>query len=78
MLVVVLFENTELDLITKANAEDLQSIYHKTVAEKFAFEKRLMVKELQTYGIQAILTPPEKLTINTINKYLEIKARGLL
>ena len=78
MLVVVLFENTELDTIIKTNAEDLQSIYHKTIAEKFAFEKRLMVKELQKHGIQAILTPPEKLTINTINKYLEIKARGLL
>tara|TARA_R110002111_G_scaffold256152_1_gene323122 strand:+ start:7158 stop:8402 length:1245 start_codon:yes stop_codon:yes gene_type:complete len=78
MLVVVLFENTELEIIIKENAEDLQSIYHKTIAEKFAFEKRLMVKELQKHGIQAILTPPEKLTINTINKYLEIKARGLL
>ncbi len=78
MLVVVLFENTELDSIIKENAEDLQSIYHKTIAEKFTFEKRLMVKELQKHGIQAILTPPEMLTINTINKYLEIKARGLL
>ncbi|WP_431158523.1 DUF58 domain-containing protein [Winogradskyella poriferorum] len=78
MLVVVLFENTELDNIIKLNAEDLQSIYHKTIAEKFAYEKRLMVKELQKHGIQSILTPPEKLTINTINKYLEIKARGLL
>lgn len=78
MLVVVLFENTELDNIIKENAEDLQSIYHKTIAEKFAFEKRLMAKELQKHGIQTILTPPEKLTINTINKYLEIKARGLL
>ncbi|EPR74361.1 Cell division protein DivIC (FtsB), stabilizes FtsL against RasP cleavage [Winogradskyella psychrotolerans RS-3] len=78
MLVVVLFENTELDIILKENAEDLQSIYHKTIAEKFAFEKRLMVKELQKHGIQSILTAPENLTINTINKYLEIKARGLL
>lgn len=78
MLVVVLFENTELESIINENAEDLQSIYHKTIAEKFVFEKRLMVKELQKHGIQAILTPPEKLTINTINKYLEIKARGLL
>jgi uncharacterized protein (DUF58 family) len=78
MLVVVLFENTELETIIKENAEDLQSIYHKTIAEKFAFEKRLMVKELQKHGIQTILTPPENLTINTINKYLEIKARGLL
>ena len=78
MLVVVLFENTELDIILKENAEDLQSIFHKTIAEKFAFEKRLMVKELQKHGIQSILTAPENLTINTINKYLEIKARGLL
>ncbi len=78
MLVVVLFENTELDTILNENAEDLQTIYHKTIAEKFAFEKRLMVKELQKHGIQSILTAPENLTINTINKYLEIKARGLL
>lgn len=78
MLVVVLFENTELDIIINENAEDLQSIYHKTIAEKFAVEKRLMVKELQKHGIQSILTAPENLTINTINKYLEIKARGLL
>ena len=78
LLVVVLFENTELDTLISEDAEDLQAIYHKTIAEKFSFEKRLMVKELQKHGIQSILTAPEKLTINTINKYLEIKARGLL
>lgn len=78
MLVLVLFENTELDKIISEDAENLQAIYHKTIAEKFAFEKRLMVKELTKHGMQCILTPPEQLTINTINKYLEIKARGLL
>ena len=78
MLVVILFENTELDELISQDAEDLQTIYHKTIAEKFSFEKRLMIKELQKHGIQSILTAPEKLTINTINKYLEIKARGLL
>ena len=78
MLVVIIFENTELDKLISTDAEDLQTIYHKTIAEKFSFEKRLMVKELQKFGIQSILTPPEQLTINTINKYLEIKARGLL
>lgn len=78
MLVVILFENTELETLIATDAEDVQSIYHKTIAEKFAYEKRLMVKELQKHGIQSILTTPEELTINTINKYLEIKARGLL
>lgn len=78
VLVVIFFENTELETLVTENAEDLQSIYHKTIAEKFILEKRVMQKELQQYGIQTILTKPEELTINTINKYLEIKARGLL
>lgn len=78
VLVVVFFENTELESLIAQDAEDLQSIYHKTIAEKFSLEKRLMQKELKQYGIQTILTKPEQLTVNTINKYLEIKARGLL
>ena len=78
VLVVIFFENTELKELIETDAEDLQTIYHKTIAEKFSLEKRLMQKELQQYGIQTILTKPENLTINTINKYLEIKARGIL
>ncbi|SIS98825.1 Uncharacterized conserved protein, DUF58 family, contains vWF domain [Zobellia uliginosa] len=78
LLVVIFFENTELEELITKEAEDLQGIYHKTIAEKFSLEKRLMQKELQKYGIQTILTQPEKLTVNTINTYLEIKARGLL
>ena len=78
VLVLIFFENTELEELIAQDAEDLQTIYQKTIAEKFSLEKRLMQKELQQYGIQTILTKPEQLTINTINKYLEIKARGLL
>ena len=78
VLVLIFFENTELEELISQDAENLQTIYHKTIAEKFSLEKRLMQKELQQYGIQTILTKPEQLTINTINKYLEIKARGLL
>ena len=78
VLVVIFFENSELEELIATDAEDMQTIYHKTIAEKFSLEKKLMQKELQQYGIQTILTKPENLTINTINKYLEIKARGLL
>ena len=35
----------------------------------------MLVKELQHYGILSVLTSPENLTVNTINKYLELKAR---
>lgn len=78
LLVVIFFENTELYKLTSITAESTFHIFQKTIAEKFVYEKKLIVNELQRHGIQSILTAPEDLTINTINKYLEIKARGLI
>ncbi|MCB0740450.1 MAG: DUF58 domain-containing protein, partial [Chitinophagaceae bacterium] len=57
------------------SATSLEDIYIKTIAEKFSFEKRQMVKELHKNGIQSILTTPADLNVNTINKYLELKTR---
>jgi uncharacterized protein (DUF58 family) len=75
LLLVVFFENAELKSLTESRAMKLEDIYIKTIAEKFSFEKRQMVKELHKNGIQSILTTPENLTVNTINKYLELKMR---
>jgi uncharacterized protein (DUF58 family) len=75
LLLVVFFENTELKALREKPAGDLEEIYIQTIADKFAFEKRLIVKELQHCGILSLLTPPEALTVNTINKYIELKAR---
>jgi len=75
LLLVVFFENTELDKLTGSHATNVEDVYIKTIAEKFAFEKRLIAKELLKYGILSLLTSPQKLTINTINKYLELKTR---
>jgi len=78
VLVVVFFENTELQVLSEGYAQTLPEIYDQTIAQQFQFDKKLMVRELQKRGIQTILTAPEDLTVNTINKYLEIKARGLI
>ena len=78
VLVCIIFENTELSHIVANQARDLDEIYTKTIAEKIAYEKRQIVKELNTYGIQSFLTKPQDLTINTINKYLELKSRGVI
>ena len=78
VLVVIFFENTELDTLIKKKAASTPEIYHKTIAQKMEYDKKLMVKELEKHGIQAVLTRPEDLSVNTINKYLEIKARGIL
>ncbi|GAB1857201.1 DUF58 domain-containing protein [Flavobacteriaceae bacterium MHTCC 0001] len=78
LLVVIFFKNTEINKLINNKAETVQQVYDKVIAEKFDFEKRLIVNELKKYGIYSILTTPENLTVDTINKYLEIKSRGLL
>ena len=75
LLLVVFFENTELKSVVERRALSLEDIYIKTIAEKFTGEKRLMVKELHKNGIPSILTTPENLTVNAVNKYLELKTR---
>lgn len=75
LLLVIFFENTGLKQIRDQEATDIEDVYVKTIADKFAYEKRLIVKELNQHGIATILTAPENLTVQTVNKYLEIKAR---
>lgn len=78
LLVTVFFLNTELDALLTTPPLDVEGIYIQTIAEKFAFEKKEIVRELTRSGIQSILTTPKQLSVNTINKYLELKARGLI
>ncbi len=78
LLVVVFFKNTEVEDFTKKEAATTEEIYHQTIAQKFMNDKLQMMQKLRQYGIQTILTRPEDLSINTINKYLELKSRGLI
>ena len=78
LLVVIFFENTELKTLLDRQPATIEEIYTKTVAESFMYEKRQIVQTLNHYGIQTILTPPKELSVNAINKYLELKARGMV
>jgi len=78
LLVVVIFDNTELNKMTKISAKTMSDIFIKTTAEKFISEKHQIARELEKNGILSILTSPQELTINAINKYLEIKTRNLI
>jgi uncharacterized protein (DUF58 family) len=59
LLVVIFFENTELKQMLDKPAEDLEQVYNNTIAEQFSYEKKQMVKELESYGIHSILTSPK-------------------
>jgi len=78
LLVVVIFENTELMDFIHQDSSYVEDIYTQTIAQNLIFRKKQMVRKLVKYGIQTILTKPEDLSINTVNKYLELKKRGMI
>ena len=75
LLLVVFFENTSLRHLASGEVTNIERLYEKVIAEKFIGEKKLIVKELQRYGIASLLTPPGQLSVDVINRYLQIKAR---
>ena len=77
LVLVVIFENRLLEDFSAKPAKTLSEIAEKTIAAKFIFDKRLIAKELNRHGIQTILCAPQDLSIQTINRYIEIKAKGL-
>tara|TARA_B100000614_G_C14188346_1_gene344452 strand:+ start:53 stop:367 length:315 start_codon:yes stop_codon:yes gene_type:complete len=78
LLVTVFFKNTGLNSILNKDSDKVKDIYDKTIAENMAYEKRMIVKELNQLGIMTVYTSPENLTIDSLNKYLEIKSRRIL
>lgn len=79
LVVVILFKNVELlKHAREKNNKNIHEIYTQIIIEKFLYEKELIIQKLKANGIQTIYTTPQDLTVNTINKYLEIKAKGLI
>jgi len=76
LLLVVLFENTEVTNFSKKRARDLNDIYDKTIAMNVIREKKLIHAELERQGIMNISVTTETLTADVINKYLEVKSKG--
>jgi uncharacterized protein (DUF58 family) len=78
LLVVVFFENTEITTNTSGKIETLEDVYTQVTAEHYTLTKVQIAQQLRQLGIFSILTRPENLTVATINKYLELKSRGMI
>ncbi len=76
-LVVMFFENEEINDLSKKPASSLFDIYNQTVVRKYLFDKNQIKTELNNHGIYCIKSVPRELYVHTINKYLELKSRGL-
>ena len=77
-VLVVFFEDAEMNDYIRSPKQSTEEYYQHIIAEKFANEKRLIVSTLRQHGIYSVLTTPDKLSIDVINKYLEMKQRQIL
>lgn len=78
LLVVVFFENTEVSSSAAVPVDTVEGIYKQVTAETYMLTKVQLVQMLRQFGIMSILTKPENLTVASINKYLELKSRGMI
>jgi hypothetical protein len=78
VLCVILFENTELIHLYQKQVDHLEDLYIKTIADQTMYEKRMIMKELRKHGIISIYTQPSKLSVDVVNKYLELKSRQII
>lgn len=77
LLVVIMFANMELLKETDKEVIIYEDIYKKTIATSFYYDKQKIVRQLRSNSIQVVYTTPENLTVDVLNKYLEIKAKRM-
>lgn len=77
-VLLVFFDDSELKEYVSQLIKDSEEECQHLIAEKYIYEKKLIVSQLKQYGIHTVLTTPDKLSVDVINKYLEMKSRQLL
>lgn len=77
-VLVIFFDDAELNDYAASRPDGTEEYYRRVVARKYIYEKRLIVSTLKQNGILSLLTTPENLSVDVINKYLEMKARNIL
>ena len=73
-LLVVFFEDVELQQFIDSPIHNDEERSQHEVAEKFAAEKQLISATLRQHGILSLLTTPQALTIDVINRYIAIRS----
>jgi uncharacterized protein (DUF58 family) len=78
LLLVIFFKNAEIARMTEEKAQDLKGIYDKTIGHSILFQNKLITKEFNKFGIQSLYIEPKNLSLEVINKFVEIKRRQLI
>lgn len=74
-VLLVFFIDNEKQQFLKTKAHTAEEYYQHVIVEKMMNEQHLIVSQLRRHGIQSLLTTPQNLSADVVNRYLEMKAR---
>jgi uncharacterized protein (DUF58 family) len=75
---VVTIRDPALDQEARQTPDHSDAVYQRAVAEQMLDERRLLLDNLSRRGVLTLDVAAERLTMEVVNRYLEIKARVLV
>ena len=73
-VLVVFFTDNDKQQFLGTKAHTTEEYYQHVIVEKMVYEQHLIVSLLRRHGIQSLLTSPQHLSVDVVNRYLEMKA----
>jgi len=76
--VVVAMSDTEVAEVAESAPVDKQDLYRKGVAAELLQRREKALSRLKSAGVLVVDTPPERISVQVLERYLDIKQRNLL
>jgi len=78
LVVLVLLKHPELDTLAADEPKTVEGMFARQAAQEILDRRMEAVSKLRQQGVLVVETTPGELGVAAINKYLEVKAEGLL
>lgn len=75
---LVVMNDPNITSLAAVQPNSSADVYQRAVAEQLLDERRVILDTLQRAGVLTLDVPADKLSVAVINKYLELKTRGVL
>ena len=76
LVIAIMFTNTGVNDLIYRKTKSSREIYEQVLAEQQAVDQMRIQRRLRSLGVECVLTTPQNLSVDSLNKYLELKAMG--
>lgn len=78
VLVVTMFENTEVASLASEPTNSVDDLYLRNAAELLVWQKREVMHQMRKHGIYSVYAKPQDMGLAAVQQYVELKSRGSL